>query len=351
MFIFFIACSQVDKDNTIQDVPEETPVVSPEDSNVSLGDYDIGVHTFVGSGEPIIQDGVQNDASLIQPRYITFASGMIYLSESNTNTVRRISLEGEVETLTFGGQNVTDPAGIAVNEQGDIFLVDSSQHCIVQISNSNASIFAGTCGEYGFEDGSSGLFYNPKDIIFDHDGNLIVADAGNSRIRSISPQGTVSTIAGKEGFGTIDDGVATDIITYMPYGLAIDDAGGIYFSGLDNCIRYLYDNTVETVAGFCQNYSNSGENDGISEEASFNTPMAIALGHQNELYISDSLNHRIRVLSEDGEEVSTLSGSTAGYMDGTLGEGMFYTPRGLVFIDDALLVVDSDNHRIRLVQQ
>lgn len=357
MIFYFLSCASIEQDSGISDIQEDTSTISSSDSAEAENDYevpsyDVGVYTFAGSGDNGVQDGVQTNASFSTPKYMTVSSdGTLYLSEASTETIRRISLDGDVETLYLSGKTVVDPAGIAVNDAGDIFLADSGQHCILRISNMVASVFAGSCGTLGMQDGSSALFYNPKDILFDHDNNLIVADAGNSRIRSISPEGITSTIAGKDGFGAIEDGVATEVITYMPFGLALDPSGGIYISGLDNCIRYLHDQRIETVAGFCQNFSNSGDADGVAHQASFDTPMAIAVGTQGELYIADTLNHKIRVLSPNRENVSTLTGSTAGYQDGSLSESLFYTPRSLVFIEDILLVVDSENHRIRLIQQ
>ena len=148
-------------------------------------------------------------------------------------------------------------------------------------------------------------------LLFDLDGNLIVADASNSRIRSISPNGVTSTIAGVDAFGLIEDGPALSSIVYFPISVTVDEDNNIYFSGLDNCVRRIVDGEVETLAGLCQNYSNVGTDDGAALDSRFDLPRGLYFNSHDELMIADASNSRIRILSSDLSEVSTMAGTVS----------------------------------------
>ena len=149
---------------------------------------------------------------------------------------------------------------------------------------------------------------------------VIVADASNSRIRSITPSGVTSTIAGTDGFGLIEDGPALSSIAYFPLSVTVGDDNNVYFSGLDNCVRRIVDGELETLAGLCQNYSNVGTDDGDALDARFDVPRGLYFNSSDELMIADANNSRIRVLSPDFSEVSTIAGTVSGFADGPLSE-------------------------------
>ena len=114
------------------------------------------------------------------------------------------------------------PSGVAVNDDGVIFISDYVEHCIYRIEDRVSSVFAGTCGQEGFQDGGDALFNLPRGMDFDLDGNLIVADAHNFLIRSISPDGIVSTIAGSgEELRPPSEGPALSSNLYPPFGIAV----------------------------------------------------------------------------------------------------------------------------------
>ena len=362
--LFALACNsgEVDEKSIENETEQEEKTEQEEwtgdtpDSLFDVSEYDSGVYTFAGSGEYVSVDGIKEGASFADPIYMREGpDGWMYILDRMTGTIRRMSLDGTVESLSFQGPQPRDPIGFDFAENGDLYVASSDEHCIYKISQGSSSVFAGTCsvegndGAAGYEDGAQAKFHFPKEIVFDLDGNLIVADASNSRIRSITPNGVTSTIAGTDGFGLIEDGPALSSIAYFPISVTVDADNNIYFSGLDNCVRRIVDGELETLAGLCQNYSNVGTDDGDALDARFDLPRGLYFNSSDELMIADASNSRIRVLSSDFSEVSTLAGTVSGFADGPFSEAAFDYPSSLVEIDGAYLVTDSVNGRIRLL--
>ena len=185
----------------------------------------------------------------------------------------------------------------------------------------------------------------PFNVAVDSDGNLYVADTGNDRIRKITPEGIVSTFAGgKKGF---IDGPGTKAQFNHPFGVAVDLSGNVYVADTANRrIRKITpEGIVSTFAG-----GTRGSDDGIGTEAQFDHPYGVAVDSDGILYVADSLNHRIRKITSEGE-VSTFAGSSQGYKDGTGEEAQFFGPTG-VAVDSSgdLYVADAGNHRIRKIE-
>jgi len=185
------------------------------------------------------------------------------------------------------------PCGIALNEEGVIFVADRNNHRIRVISkDGNVRTVAG-CGEKGFADGASvkAMFNHPCGIALDKEGNMFVADEFNHRIRKIS-QGVVSTIAGCSHFGD-EDGEGTMAKFHSPQGVAVDAEGSIYVSDTWNHIirKVTQKGDVATVVGT----GTAGHNDGNASQAMFFHPDGIALDSKGkQLYVADTHNNRIR---------------------------------------------------------
>ena len=112
----------------------------------------------------------------------------------------------------------------------------------------------------------------------------------------------------------------------------------------------IKNNRVENVAGLCRNYSNEGTEDGNASDARFSHPLDITFRSDGALVIADSFNDRIRLLSADKSNVTTLSGSQRGYLDGDYNEAMFDVPRSVVadYVGN-IYVAESVNMRIRVI--
>ncbi len=209
------------------------------------------------------------------------------------------------------------------------------------------STFAGD-GSSSFAEGVgiAAKFNNPEGVAVDSKGNILVADRSNHRIRKISPDGVVSTLAGNGVAGRVDGPVATARFN-SPWKIAVDKNDNIIVADRSNhCIRKISaDGIVSTIAG----NGSSGNADGMGAVARFNWPHDVDIDEHGTIYVADYNNDRICKISPDGM-VTTLAGSTPGYADGIGAQAKFNKPSGLVIgRDGSLLVADRQNNRIRKV--
>ena len=193
--------------------------------------------------------------------------------------------------------------GIVTDNAGNIYISDANNHRVRCVSpNGLIRTIAGN-GVAGFagDDGpaSASQLNSPYGLAFDFAGNLYIADLGNARIRRITPAGVISTVAGG---GTLPAGgknegsMATSLAFLSPRNVAIDGTGIIYISdfGAHRVYRMTTDGTVTTLAGTgTRGYSG----DGAAPLALLNYPTALAVDHQGIVYIADSGNHLIRRVS------------------------------------------------------
>jgi hypothetical protein len=230
-----------------------------------------------------------------------------------------------------------DPNGVAVDSTNSYFIVDSGNSRIVKFFPDSAvsTNFAGTLGAPGYVDGPGYLskFTYPQGIATGR-GGLVVADAGNHRIRFVAPDGAVSTIAGAAK-GFVDD-LGTAASFNSPAGVAVDTAGNIFVADLlNNAVRKIDPaNNVTTVA------------------TGLLRPSAVAVAPDGTVYVADTGNHSIR--SIDGTGVHLIAGSGSRYASGSQDaviatEGLLNSPRGLLYLggDQGLLISDTGNRSLR----
>ncbi len=189
-------------------------------------------------------------------------------------------------------------------------------------------------------------FADPFGIAITDDGVIYVADAGESnRIRKLAPDGSVTTFAGSvEGFA---DGQGAQAAFNAPSGLAIDAKGNLFVADTgNNRIRKITpQGLVSTLAGD----GTAGHADGAAAQAEFDGPVGITVDALGNVYVTDTYNDRIRKIAPDGN-VSTVAGAGLGYIDGPASDALFDTPCGIVVAaDGALIVADTGNQRLRKI--
>ena len=243
------------------------------------------------------------------------------------------------------------PHGMAIGGNGTVYVSDRGNHQIRVISrDASVRILAGKGGQ-GFADGpgAAAQFYDPVAVAVDKGGNVYVADRNNHRVRKISPEGVVSTLAGTGAAG-FADGPATIARFNQPYGVAVDTAERTLYVAdyLNHAIRKidLSNGSVSTLAG----NGSAGNADGNGASARFNQPYNVKVDSAGNLWVPDQLNHSIRKLTPDGN-VTTIAGSgKEGYADGAGRSAQFNNPTGLTpTLDGAVIVADRNNHRVRRI--
>jgi trimeric autotransporter adhesin len=251
------------------------------------------------------------------------------------------------------------PYDVTFDVSRNIYIADSYNHRIRLVTKSTGIITTvagdGTAGYKG--DGglatSAGLFY-PFGVAVDASGNIYIADTSNYRIRMVtSSTGIITTVAGD---GTIgykgDGGPATSAGLYYPYGVTVDASGNIYIADTSNYrIRLVTRSTgiITTVAGDgTAGYKGDG---GPATSASLFDPWDIAVDASGNIYIADAGNHRVRLVTRSSGIITTVAG------DGTVayyGDGGQATLSGLysihgIAVDASGNIYIADYRLIRLV--
>jgi sugar lactone lactonase YvrE len=192
-------------------------------------------------------------------------------------------------------------------------------------------------------------FADPFGVAIGPDGAIYVSDSGDSnRVRKLTPDGVVTTFAGGGGGEGSADGPGTQASFNTPSGLAVDSAGNVYVADTgNNRIRKITpQGVVSTVAGD----GAAGYADGPAAQARFDAPIGIAVDRAGNIYVADTYNDRVRMIAPSGQ-VSTVAGARGpGFADGDAGNALFDTPCGVVVAADGTLIVgDTGNGRLRKI--
>jgi uncharacterized protein (TIGR03437 family) len=322
-----------------------------------------GTGGFAGDGAAATAANVNFPTSIARS-----AAGTLYIADTFNVRIRTVQSDGIIRTVVgtgtrgFSGDGaaatsalISSPYGVAVDAAGNIYFSDSLNHMVRKVgTNGTITRIAGT-GVQGYGgDGlnaTDALLNLPTGLAVDPAGNVYVADTQNHRIRRIGTDGKIATIVGTGQPSYDQDGRAgSQTAIYYPEGVALDSRGNLYVADTFNHrIRKLStDGVVTTFAG---NGLAAFRGDGAAAgAASLNYPRGVFVDASGNVLIADSINNRIRMVTEDGV-IRTIAGSGRfgdSGDDGPASAAQFRYPRAVISDGSGgYLVLDTDNHRIR----
>ncbi|MBU6400172.1 MAG: hypothetical protein KGS61_07620 [Verrucomicrobia bacterium] len=250
------------------------------------------------------------------------------------------------------------PYGLAVDGVGNLYVADYWNDTIRKVTAAGVvTTLAGTAGQSGSADGtgSAARFNGPTGVAVDSVGNVYVADTGNNLLRKVTATGVVTTLAGSPGQSGTADGTGSAARFGGPGGgIGVDLAGNIYLTDNYTIRKVTPAGVVTTLVG---TPDSGGSADGRGAAARFFVPEGLAVGNSGNLYVADTGNATIRVVTSDGT-VTTLAGSPGlrGSIDGVGAAARFgggldsEGPEGIALdANGNLFVADPANDTIRKV--
>ena len=269
-----------------------------------------GNRGFSGDG------GSATEARLDSPWGVAVdGAGNLFFADRGNDRIRKVDSAGVITTvagtgnLGFSGDGgpataarLSSPSGVAVDGVGNLFIADWGNDRIRKVDPAGViTTIAGT-GEFGFSgDGgpaTEARLGSPWGVAVDGAGNLFIADEGNNRIRKVDPAGVITTIAGTGEFGfSGDGGPAVSAQLYVPSGVAVDGVGNLFIADFANDRIRKVDSAgvITTVAG-TGNRGFSGDG-GPATAARLDSPVGVAVDGAGNLFIADSGNGLIRILT------------------------------------------------------
>ncbi len=323
------------------------------------------VSTFAGSGVNGHSDGPPNTAQFWFPYGLAVdEEDNIYVGDLDNHRIRRISPDGTVSTIAGTGTSgfingigsaakLSGPTGMDIDNNGNLIFSDFFNHAIRKVGpgpSYQVSTVAGN-GENGYQNGfgSQARFNFPVGIVVDANNNILVADRSNHTIRQITAAGSVSTFAGDGTSGDRDGDRISLARLSGPECIIIAPNGDIYFTDSGNHkVKVIRQNgAVLTLAG----NGVGGHANGNGTAAQFNAPIGIDIGEDGHLFIADRFNNKIRVINPSGYTYDLAGDGSFGYQDGPGLQSKISGPFGLVLDTKGNVFVASyGNDNIRKIE-
>jgi hypothetical protein len=295
------------------------------------------------------------------------SAGTLYIADTTNQRVRKVTEAGVITTVAgngtggYSGDNglataakLNYPYGVAVDSAGTLYIADRGNDRVRKVRDGVITTVAGT-GTPGYS-GDNGLataakLNEPWGVVVDSTGTLYIADTNNHRVRKVTGNGRITTVAGTGtgGYGG-DNGPATDAQLNQPYGVGVDSTGTLYIADRGNHrVRKVTGTVITTVAG-TGTPGYSGDH-GPATDAHLNSPFGVGVDSTGTLYIADTGNDRVRKVV-DGVITTVAGNGTGGYNGDNrpATDAHLNSPRG-VGVDSAgtLYITDTHNHRVRKV--
>jgi uncharacterized protein (TIGR03437 family) len=316
------------------------------------------INTVAGNGtEGYGGDNGPATSAQLQPSGVAVdSSGSVYIADAQNNRIRKVT-NGVITTVAgngtagYSGDNgpatnaqLFRPYSVAVDSGGNLYIADTLNNCIRKVSGGVITTVAGN-GTFGFSGDNgpaiSAQLNGPGGVAVDSTGNLYIADTLNNRIRKVSG-GVITTVAG--------GGSSPSGYLLFPQGVKVDSAGSLYIADTYNhSIRKVSNGVMTTVAGNATP-GFSGDN-GPATSAQLAYPVGVAVDSADGVYIADTANARIRKVSNGA--IITVAGNGGFGFNGDGGPATsaeLYSPNG-VAVDSAgnVYVADTNNGRIRVL--
>lgn len=315
-------------------------ITEPDNPGSRIRKVSNGVMTTVaGNGTAGFSgdNGPATSAQLNAPAGIALdPAGNLYIADAFNNRIRKVS-NGTITTIAgngnpgFGGDNgpatsaqLSTPLGVAVDSAGNVFISDRFADRIRLVSNGVMTTFAGGGSAFGSSLGDGGLATNarlsePSGIAVSSTGSIYIVDARNNRVRKVS-NGVITTVAG--GGDTLgDNGPATNAQLSEPWGVAVDNGGNLFIADTySHRVRKVSNGVITTVAGnggpsFDGGF---GGDSGPATDAKLAFPNGLAVDATGKLYIADTGNNRIRLVSNG--VITTVAGGADRGLEATMAQ-------------------------------
>ncbi|MDA2933392.1 IPT/TIG domain-containing protein [Acidobacteria bacterium AH-259-D05] len=334
------------------------------------------ITTVAGSGQEDFSGdgGLATGATLDDPLGLAVdGAGNLFIADFLNSRIRKVdAVTGIITTVAGTGQfafsgdtglataaALDGPQGVVVDGAGNLFIADTFSDRIRKVDGQGIITTVAGSGAFSFfgDEGSAtaAALDLPDGVAVDGAGNLFIADTFNSRIRKVDGQGIITTVAGTGEFGfSGDEGPATAAQLFDPRGVEVDEAGNLFIADtLNDRIR-----RVDAVTGVITTMAGTGEETfsgegGPATAAALNEPSGVVLDSAGNLFIADTLNHRIRRVDAVTGVMTTMAGTGEETFSGEGGPATtaaLKEPFG-VAVDEAgnLFIADTFNHRIRRV--
>ena len=344
------------------DEQENLLVSGPDFGHIYRISHD-GTFTIVaGSGQwGVTRDGTPARQALFQSplRLAADGQGNIYMADRQANRIYRIDRKGTVTLvagysgLSHGGfegpdtaarfYSVSSPHGIRVRADGSVVFADSGNHRVREVSGGLLRTLAGNgVRSYGGDGGravDAGL-NDPQGVCLDSAGNVYIADTGNHRIRKVTPDGRILTVAGIGAPAYSGDGGPADRAALnTPTAVETDPNGDLYIADMQNhCVRRVSSGVITTLAA-----------------DALELPADLALAADRQLFILDTQTRRIRVVDLASGTITTFAGNGESTSSGDGGPAMQASlgrPGGIA-VDPAgdVYVTDQDSRQVRVIRR